>query len=537
MRWNEEITQKTVQATAAEITAGRFDPRTKQRSDEPVDQQKLLKGFDEYQEVFDTYLNQWLAGQLQLEELADKLLECAAALQPCSVDEWTERVKDELPNLLGGVFAYFTIHKSGESFKRLHDVLGARGSSSGTLDLTSDDLVGSLDDTVVSEESRGQRLPDATIKTDNVLLKPHNIQVLTVLRMLGYDAPEGTSSLQGLQSHVMQIRTGEGKSIVLGACSAVLGVLGFSVRCVCYSDFLSCRDHELFKDLFDAFQVSNSVHYSTIKAYAEHALAEKGNIRQLTLDLFNGTLKKASGQECTTEEVLLVDEVDVFFGTDFYGKTWRPAAFINEGRQILEYLFQNRQSKEMSAYSTYQWMQQNFPPFQAMLSKFPEQQCVLLHELRVMCYDLQRFKSHVYHYDFENNRIGYKHLDGIDYTTRYGYLTAFAYLKEAEEGRLRDKEDALRRSLYITVKCGTLSYANINPARILGVSGTMDVLGAHEWEVMGSFGIKTFSHMPSVYGKSNFRFLNQSGGAAITVESTEDDHFRAITEEVKKTIR
>jgi hypothetical protein len=540
MRWNEEITQKSVQATAAEITASRFDPRTNKRSSEPVDQEKLLEGFCKYQEVFDTYLNQWLAGRLQLEELANKVLKDAGALRPCSVDEWTETVKDELPSLLGGVFAYFTIHKSGDSYKRLHDL--GRGDTAGTLSLTRGDLVRSQDSVVVSGESGGQRAAttDTTIKTDNVLLKPHNIQVLTVLRMLGYDVPEGTSRLQGLQSHVMQIRTGEGKSIVLGACSVVLGMLGFSVRCVCYSEYLSCRDHELFKDLFDAFQVGNSVHYSTITDYTEHTLQEKGDIRNLTRDLVSGTLKKARDRE-RSPEVLLVDEVDVFFGKDFYGKTWHPLAYIQEpeAREILEYLFQNRlKFEQMEASGVFQWMQQESQPYQALLRKFSEQaESVLRHELWKMCRDLKHYKSHVYIYNFEKNQIGYKYLDGVIYNYVYGYLTAFSYLKEAEEGRLRNKEDALQSNLKIIIGCGTFSHANISPDRILGVSGTMDVLGAHEWEVMGKFGIKTFSHMPSVYGKSNFRFLNQSRGAAIIVEDSEDDHFRAIAEEVKKTVK
>ena len=38
---------------------------------------------------------------------------------------------------------------------------------------------------------------------------------------------------------LMQIRTGQGKSIILGACSMLLALLGFSVSSVCYSEYLS----------------------------------------------------------------------------------------------------------------------------------------------------------------------------------------------------------------------------------------------------------------------------------------------------------
>ena len=63
---------------------------------------------------------------------------------------------------------------------------------------------------------------------DGVLLKAHTKQILPSCTCLG-------TTQADLASHVMQIRTGEGKSIILGACSALLALLGFRVRCVCYS--------------------------------------------------------------------------------------------------------------------------------------------------------------------------------------------------------------------------------------------------------------------------------------------------------------
>ena len=78
---------------------------------------------------------------------------------------------------------------------------------------------------------------------EGVLLKAHNIQILTILRFLVYDSGDTDTDLA---SHVMQIRTGEGKSIILGACSAFFALYGFRVRCVCHSDYLSHRDYSLF---------------------------------------------------------------------------------------------------------------------------------------------------------------------------------------------------------------------------------------------------------------------------------------------------
>lgn len=76
------------------------------------------------------------------------------------------------------------------------------------------------------------------------------------------------SSDESLENHVMQIRTGEGKSIALGGGAALLALLGFRVRCVCYSEYLSQRDYKSFSVLFEALNVQNSVKYSTIGQYS-----------------------------------------------------------------------------------------------------------------------------------------------------------------------------------------------------------------------------------------------------------------------------
>jgi len=101
--------------------------------------------------------------------------------------------------------------------------------------------------------------------------RPHNIQVLAILRLL---------CSRDLRNEMMQIRTGEGKSMILGACAAVLAVLGFRVRCVCYSEFLSERDNELFRDIFLAFGVQDAVVYSKITKMSEAEVRRTNNTRR-----------------------------------------------------------------------------------------------------------------------------------------------------------------------------------------------------------------------------------------------------------------
>ncbi len=51
--------------------------------------------------------------------------------------------------------------------------------------------------------------------------------------------------------------------------SIVLSLLGFDVDCVCYSDYLSRRDYEEFKNLFELFGVAQNIGYQTFEGLAE----------------------------------------------------------------------------------------------------------------------------------------------------------------------------------------------------------------------------------------------------------------------------
>lgn len=101
----------------------------------------------------------------------------------------------------------------------------------------------------------------------------------------------------------------EGKSIILGATSVMLALLGFRVRTVCYSEYLSNRDFELFKEVFDRFGVTEHITYSKITAFAEDSTAAKGNIRHLTESLLRGKLSTPQSsiippRRCLDDETL-----------------------------------------------------------------------------------------------------------------------------------------------------------------------------------------------------------------------------------------
>ena len=72
-----------------------------------------------------------------------------------------------------------------------------------------------------------------------------------------------------LSNHMVQIKTGEGKSITLGVTSATLALLGADVYCGCYSQHLSKRDEADFKNLFCELDVENNINYGTLEELCE----------------------------------------------------------------------------------------------------------------------------------------------------------------------------------------------------------------------------------------------------------------------------
>jgi hypothetical protein len=56
----------------------------------------------------------------------------------------------------------------------------------------------------------------------------------------------GTRDRESLQSYIrnnlVEIKTGEGKSVTLAVLSVIFALYGFEVNCACYSEYLSERD-------------------------------------------------------------------------------------------------------------------------------------------------------------------------------------------------------------------------------------------------------------------------------------------------------
>eukprot|EP00438_Fugacium_kawagutii_P033228 Skav228412 [mRNA] locus=scaffold1325:62493:65111:+ [translate_table: standard] len=367
---------------------------------------------------------------------------------------------------------------------------------------------------------------------------PHNMQVLAILRFFGFG-----DRTTHLANQLVQVETGGGKSLILGAAATLFAMLGFNVRVACYSDYLSSRDAKDFHETFSSFTVLQRIQYSKITTFSEDLVAAKGDIRSLMLELFAG--KKLSKQvaaaqaDASKNQVLLVDEVDVFMGPEFIARTHDQVARLQHPsiRKVLENLWQKR-----SEANTLQGAQKlsmeiaSSPEYQEVLQDFKEFELVVESQVRMMCTDLHDYmqKTHpMPEYNPVQDCIGYKMQDRIDCGAVSGYKTAYAHLDE--QNKINRTETLLDQALSMLVPAGQFAYTNISPRYIFGVSATIEQLQPFQRQEVKKHGLHVFTTLPSVYGKSKFRFLEQDD--AIKVVSMADFHQEiasAIQEKIQR---
>lgn len=436
-----------------------------------IDRPVLEKAFEVFDAAFKSHLTTYA---LQPHKIGDLVAatKAKAANMTSAKQQW-EEVCGEMPLLLAGIFGVWTISKSA----RLTQSANAAP----------------------------------------VMIKPHSVQVLTLFRLLGLDAPpvgkvaKFFKSFLGLlssrmHSHIAEIVTGGGKSIILGILSTTLALLGFHVHSACYSSYLCERDEADFVDLWQKFAVRSLIKFSTLSTLANQLINESGEVRDLVRNFVtSGGVASSSRSSLARipkeQRILLIDEVDVFFSSDFYGATYNPATgALVIGVAVQRYIWDNR-----TANLTLEKLQ-TLPCYIETMKKLPNLRALLDSQFSKMLSDVKSYKepNYVLHAGDDGvKRIGYKHHDGVNTSMRYSYKTAFANMFESEQKTiLAETADAL---LGIDLVCGQFSFANIPKEFlcILGVSGTLATMTQFENEVIRSLGITNRTITPSIYGKSN----------------------------------
>lgn len=358
------------------------------------------------------------------------------------------------------------------------------------------------------------------------LLLPHAVQVLALFRLLRLDCPatwfqQFVSKKTGisltkleLKNHLIQIGTGEGKSIVLGILAIFLARFGYCVDCVCYSKYLSERDYAFFEKIFKNLDVAHKISYSTFAQLASRNINESGDVREGTRRLLDGSLKSGDiVAEKQHPRILLIDEVDVFFSEQFYGVSYRPSASIQskEVRELLEYVW-NQKGPSLNLSSV-----QESSAYTALAAKYWDSGSsdstlkeIFDAEINKMIEATTTYNNGSHLHEVEHGRVGIVEHGSVNTELRDGYNSTWWHFKYLENGRIEQAEFDRAAALGLSVTCGNFSYAEVPKAyeHILGVTGTLSTLGDFEKQIIeDEYNINTSTIMPSIYGSRDRNFF------------------------------
>jgi len=270
-----------------------------------IEKNLLKKRYDEFREIYDSLIHQYLRPNIELVSLiSDIKIIAGGIVQIKNTIKWTANIRDKALKLVARVFALWTLQNAKYYFE-----------------------VEGLND------------------KQHYLFQPHAAQVIAIFRMLSIGDKK-----EELMNNLVEVGTGEGKSIVLGVTACILSLLGFDVRCASYSEYLSHRDHSTLRSLFDSLDLLNHIQYNTFNKLCEDIINENCNIRQIVEQLICkdsqlNTMKKK--EKNTRAKILLIDEVDVFFSREFYGNIYTPSINLQDPSitSLVNYIWTQRKSK------------------------------------------------------------------------------------------------------------------------------------------------------------------------------------------------
>ena len=412
---------------------------------------------------------------------------------------WTRPFRDNLPELLAHIFAIWTL-KNTQYYNAMRGI----------------------------------------DQSNAYLLMPHVGQIIAIFRLLGlgYEKPRqipGTElikmyffnkSTEDLVNNLVEVGTGEGKSVVMAITTCIFALTGFDVNCSCYSDILSTRDKNDFASVFRALGIEDRIQYGTFNKLCEQLLNEQCNIREKVRDMIltnKNTLSKIDTSARIRPKVLLIDEVDVFLSDKYYGGMYIPSVLLKDDaiKALLDSIWQNKHFKSLKNV-------QALPVYQTCATKFSNWMMLFDEAIKDMIAALQSYQSSTYL--VQNDRIVYVDGESIVDNVVLGYDTVWAYYHENGKGTI--SSSSLQENVGILINCGRFSYAEMphDFAYIGGVTGTLKTLAPIETDILEKvYAITKTTFIPSVFGSSN-RTYNEQNDVRVVSES---EYFMEICNEIR----
>ncbi|CAF2770029.1 unnamed protein product [Rotaria sp. Silwood2] len=343
------------------------------------------------------------------------------------------------------------------------------------------------------------------------LLMPHVGQVIAIFRILGI----GYQGYDDLLNNLVQIGTGEGKSVVMAVTACVFALIGVDVNCSCYSEVLSMRDKNDFAPVFRALGIEERIEYGTFNRLCENLLNEQCNVRDKVCEMIvnnSSTIDVATKSVRIDPKVLLIDEVDVFLSEKFYGGTYSPSVYIKDStiNILLDTIWKNKTIQNLNVVK-------NTQAYKACATRFSNWIFLFDEAIKDMLIALESFQSSTY--IVQNDRIVYVEGESIVDNVVHGYSTIWAYYHEHEKDNI--SKVSLETNVGIIVNCGTFSYAEMPHefAYITGVTGTLKTLAMSEQNILRRvYNVEKKTFIPSVFGSSN-RMFNSNTDVLVVKES------------------
>ena len=465
----------------------------------------LLRKFRaRYEQLLDQYL--YAFAPPPLEELVSLTKRKATAPGQRSFSRSYLAVSEDLPGILAGIFAVWSTQTSRDSYSKTNKVEAVR--------------------------------------------KPHPVQLLAIFRMLSMDSGENSKFAQvwdwfkrsvatslpqdKFNGHLVELGTGEGKSLVLAVLAICLSLLGFEPYVACYSTILSTRDEGEFAPLFDTFGVRGHITYGTISHVTNAMLNKEGDVRALTLAVLNGSGtsgRRLAAADAVRPSILLLDEVDVFFSNDFCGDTYNAVCAYTNATVVA--LFKHLWAHYKTAGAALPFTNVQQLPLYAELMRpvSVDARAVIADCVQRMCRDLAAFRASHAHprYMVQNDQLAYVTTEGHSVSTFYGYTTAFQFLQAVDEAKVTRAHESTYLALH--PGCGSFSFAELPKAfagGILGVTGTLSCLERCELEfIQSQFRLTQRTRVPSIYGGSKRDFKPLSH---VKLYDTADRHHQMIVD-------
>ncbi|CAF1621850.1 unnamed protein product [Rotaria sp. Silwood1] len=408
---------------------------------------------------------------------------------------WRRSFRDEIPDLLAHIFAVWTLQNT----KHYNTMRGIEAAQS-------------------------------------YLLMPHVGQVIAIFRLLGigyenykkiigHKVPFTRKISDDLINNLVQVGTGEGKSVVMAITACVFALTGVDVNCSCYSEVLSARDKNDFASVFRALGIEERIEYGTFNKLCEQLLNEQCNVREKVRDMIatnQSTLPATDTSVRIRPKVLLIDEVDVFLSDKYYGGMYIPSVYLKDPsiKKLLDSIWQDKSLKTLNSVKA-------LPAYRTCATKYSNWIFLFDEAIKDMLAALKSFQSSTY--IVQSDKIVYVEGESIVDNVVRGYDTIWAYYREEERDNI--SQSSLNDNVGIILNCGTFSYAEMpyDFEYIAGVTGTLITLAKAEKDILEKvYKVHKMTYMPSVFGSSNRTYNPRTDVRAVK----DSEYFMEIREEI-----